>query len=91
MWPPLSSVKRDILILYRRGISFNMTTARAHKPGSIKKLFPQFGVEEFNWPAQSSDLNLIQHLLDELGVLNTSQASPGLIDQLKWLISLMLL
>ncbi len=33
---------------------------------SIKKLIPQFGVEEPDWLAQSADLNPIQPLWDEL-------------------------
>ncbi len=30
-----------------------------HKARSVKGLFSQFGVEEFDWPAQSLDLNPI--------------------------------
>jgi hypothetical protein len=29
-------------------------------------MFVGIGVEELDWPAQSSDLNPIEHLLDEL-------------------------
>ncbi len=37
-----------------------------HKASSIKKWFSWFGVEELDCPAQSPDLNPIQHLDDEL-------------------------
>ena len=35
-----------------------------HKARSIQKRFVEIGVEELDWPAQSLDLNPIEHLCD---------------------------
>ena len=40
--------------------------APEHKAQSIMAWLDEFGVEEFDWPAQSSDFNPTEHIRDEL-------------------------
>lgn len=45
---------------------FQLDCASVHKASSIKAWLDKFGVEELNRPAQSPDLNPIEHPWDEL-------------------------
>ena len=60
-----------------------------HKARSIQKWFVDISVEELDWPAQSPDLNPIEHLWDELEHRLT--ASQALITLHQCPTSLMLL
>ena len=45
---------------------FQHDNAPMKKVRSIQKWFVEIGVEELDWPAQSLDLNPIEHISDEL-------------------------
>ena len=61
---------------------FQNDNAPEHKARSIQEWCVEIGVEELDRPAQSPDLNLIEHLSEDSGILTVSQASsPNISSQ----------
>ena len=56
---------------------FQHDNALVHKPRSIQKWFVEICVEELDWPVQSSDLNPIEHLWDELECQLHARPNPS--------------
>lgn len=69
-------------------VLFQCDDAPVHKAGSRKKWFPQFVVEELEWPAQSPELKPIQHLWGELE--RRLEARPSLQTSLSDLTNVLL-
>ena len=55
---------------------FQHDCAPVHKARSIKTWMTESGVDELDWPAQSPDLNPIEHLWDELERRLRARPSP---------------
>lgn len=58
------------------GFLFQHDCALVHKARSVKALQLEFGVEEFDWPVQIPDLNLMEDLWNELETLLNWKAFP---------------
>ena len=72
-----------MITVWEGPVLFQHDSAALHKARSIEAWLGEFGMEEVDWPAQSTDLNPIQHLGNELdGRLRARLSRPTSVSDL---------